>query len=219
MDNTCEAHIMRKPSQLKRLFNIHIYGSNRYQPGNILNKLYNNLVRAINEEIIFPKIILMVIDCDLHKRINGSTNDVHMVITETIEYLFQQIHKLIMDCKTNLPEKATRFKYPTVLWVLPPDHANFNDNTKRNMVATVLQNEALKINEMRYIRLNLWSFTSNELVTETQTGYRFTSRGLARYWSSIDNAAIKWLETHGNGQMNNRRRPKWLKFSKNFNRK
>ena len=110
------------------------------------------------------------------------------------EYLIKTIHKLIMDHKSCMPARATRFKYPTILWILPPGHQNFKDNAKRAKFGQSLEKSVMLFNEMRFMKLKSWDFTDPSLVVQTSTGYRFTSKGLLCYWIAIDDVVKYWVE-------------------------
>ena len=53
----------------------------------------------------------------------------------------------------------------------------------------------MQFNEMRFARLHTWDFNDRDLVIETPAGYRFTAKGLTRYWMAVDNAVQFWMKS------------------------
>ena len=93
-----------------------------------------------------------------------------------IHYLIKMIHRVLMSHKEVLPNKCTKFKYPTVLWIIPPGHQSFNDNHKRAKFAAAIEKSVMQFNEMRFACMKLWQFNNAELAVETPTGYHFTEK-------------------------------------------
>ena len=122
--------------------------------GNVLSRVYNSVVQAIESEILFPKAILIILDNDLLKHApNGSGTEKFLeMVTED---LITSLHVLMETHKKVLPPKAKKFKYPSFLWMVPPTHKSFTDNEKRLVFATVLENTVMKFNEMRFLNFLL----------------------------------------------------------------
>ena len=173
--------------------------------GNILSRVHNNIVTAINEKTLLPKFILMVIDSNLFKR---KPKQMAMAkLGEYTYYLMKTIHETIMSHRSLLSMKSKKFKYPTVLWIIPPSHMSFNDNDQRENLAYHIAKSALRFNEMRYIKLKHWSENDPSLAARSTNGYRYTGKDLARYWHAVDKAVEYWDSTKS--QMNRRPKMKW----------
>ena len=137
-----------------------------------------------------------VINNDILREICFNGFGISRILGICIEYLIKSIHRLLISHKNTLPAKAVRFKYPTILWVLPPGHSNFTDNATRSKLAATIEKSALLYNEMRFLKLWNWDNRDLALVEPTASGYRFTARGLMRYWSAIDAAVQSWDTGH-----------------------
>ena len=197
--NTFHSTVLQNNSlqfYIKETFNIYEFTSDRTNEGNVLNRIFNNIVRGMNQQILLPKIILIVLDNDLMKNIKGKNRVTEKVINETIEYLISDIHQEIKDHRDQLPMKAQKFKYPTVLWMIPPCHANFTNNLRRQQLARALETTVMNHNEMCFMCTRLWDFNNLELVPSTTMGYKFSRRGLIQYWMAIDAAIKYWNSTH-----------------------
>ena len=114
------------------------------------------------------------------------------VLQTCSDYLIKVLHNVLVTHKNSLPTKAQNYRYPSILWVVPPTHRNFNDNKGRKILASVLERSVMKFNEMPFICLKNWDFNNGELVHISTSGYRLTNRGLMRYWISIDEALRSW---------------------------
>ena len=68
---------------MKENYNLIEFSSCRLN-GDILGRLVNNLIRAINQEILLPKFIMAVIDNDLTKNIKYNTSRILGICTEYI---------------------------------------------------------------------------------------------------------------------------------------
>ena len=185
---------------MKEKFNIEEFTSDYLDEGNLFSRIYNNVVKAINIHTKFPKIILIILDSDIvraiRKKVRTKKLDatgIGRLITNCIDCLICDLHRLIFDHKELLPKRAVRFKYPTCIWMIPPGHTNFDDNVIRKKLAETIEKSVLQFNEMRFLRMKAtWDYNEMSLVIPTVTGYRFTSKGLLRYWISIDEAVNAW---------------------------
>ena len=183
---------------LKDNFKVEKFTSSRSQGrGNILNRIHNYLVEVLNQIILLPKIIIIVLDSDLYKNIevkNEEVEDLESIMAFTFEYLIKNVHNEIEKHKMIMPIKARKYRYPSVLWIIPPGHVNFTDR--------IIIKNCMQLKEMRFTKLNNWNHNDLYLITEKPMGgYRFTSRGLCRYWTGIDEAVQAW--EYGNNYKHN----------------
>ena len=109
---------------MKEHYNLKVYGSNRLEGGTSLSRMHNNLVKAIEENVRFPKLIIAVPDSDMIKDIKYNGKGISKIIGKTTDSLIEDCHKIIQDHKANLPQRAVRHKYP-MIWMTPPGHLNF----------------------------------------------------------------------------------------------
>ena len=52
---------------IKEKFNVKDFTSNSMGDGNVLNRIFNNIVEGINSQILFPKVIVIVLNSDIAK--------------------------------------------------------------------------------------------------------------------------------------------------------
>ena len=82
---------------------------------NILSRVRNVLIKAINCEILLPKVIVVIMNNDLMDAIEHYKPGISYVLGRTLEWLINEFHKIITSHKENLPTKCRKFKYPTFL--------------------------------------------------------------------------------------------------------
>ena len=150
---------------------------------NILSRLRNSLVTALNEHKGLPKLIVFVIDDDI---ITSAPTNSEDSITQQYEYILNALFKLIersIDCyKDVLPAKAKREHVPHILWMAPPTHKFFSEsnNEKRCKFANALNNVVLLYTDVTMLRLvKSWNHEDSNLFLKEQ--YRYTSEGLRKY--------------------------------------
>ena len=89
---------------------------------NILSRLRNSLVRAINAQILLPKFILVILDDDIMDAIDHYKTGISYGIGWILEWLINEFHKLVSSHKERLPTKSQKYKYPTFFGVKIPYH-------------------------------------------------------------------------------------------------
>ena len=103
---------------------------------NTISRIHNNLVGAIQEKILLPKFIVMVLNNDIisfifhknHELKRGSESAYERVL----KWLMCQFDRLIKTQKEYLPKKSKKQPLqPMFIWIAPPNHKNFKDNTER----------------------------------------------------------------------------------------
>ena len=83
--------------------------------GNILNRLRNELVRAINEQPLLPRAIVVVLDDDVIDAFNHYIYGFSKSVGRIAERLGNQFHQIVSAHKEKLPSKSRKFKFPTIL--------------------------------------------------------------------------------------------------------
>ena len=125
--------------------------------GNIISKLINLFIEAINEQTLLPKAIIVIIDDDIMDELDHYKNGISLAIGRIIEYLAESLHSIINSHKEALPTKAWKFKFPAILWCLIPQHNVYDqfNEFKRKFNKAVDKTAAL-YREMFTLRLSDW---------------------------------------------------------------
>ena len=155
-------------------------GRNSMAQSNVLGRIQNCLAKAINNQVTFPKAILLVLDCDLIKSANHYTDGFSSLVKDLLFWLATEIHRTIIAHKEKLPTKARRFKYPHVFWVTPVHHVEYSEdeNYYIKKFNTSIFSVVDQFKEMSALMLNTWDSRDHSLLHNSQ----MTAAGLTKYW-------------------------------------
>ena len=135
-------------------------------PGNILNRIVNLLIQAINTHVLLPKAVIIVLDDDMLDELNHYKSGITRSIGEMIEWIFIQIHRIVTAHKEQLPSKSRKFKYPTILWCLIPCHKVYNHYNEYKSIFNKAIIDTVKLfREMSYLELKAWNPDNLEYFT------------------------------------------------------
>ena len=105
-------------------FEILNFTTNKYkssiQP--VLPRIIALLSHAIQKEKYLPKVLIFVLDADIMKQINFPTPCRFNELKFLLNYLIEEVHRVISNYKEYLPIKAKHPFFPHIIWVLPPTH-------------------------------------------------------------------------------------------------
>ena len=80
---------------------------------NVISRVRNAFVEAINKEKLLPKAVLVVLDDDLLKVANHMSSGLSKLIIPWLSWLASELHKLTLAHKEKLPPKARKLKTHT----------------------------------------------------------------------------------------------------------
>ena len=140
--------------------------------------------------MLLPMIILIVMDRDIINIVRQE--EVSYIYGTYLDWLAREMERAIDSHLDRLPLKAKREGYPKFIWMAAPQNINFKDNAKRAKFNKNLQNVVSYHSGMVMMRpVKECNFNDTNLFIGE--AHRFTSEGLARYWSSIDSAIEHWV--------------------------
>ena len=114
--NTVDQMVTNSSSRffMKDNFNVYTFVSSHTEEGTVLSRIYNNVVKAINQYVKLPKFIIIVIDSDISKNtkipkgMGEGSEAFQQALSSNIEYLIKNIHDLIEKHKMALPIKSQK---------------------------------------------------------------------------------------------------------------
>ena len=122
---------------------------------NIIGRLCNAIVNAINKEVLLPKAIILIFENDLLNAVDHYNPRISILCGRLTEWLANNVHKDITSYKEKLPSKSRKFKYPEILWVPLPLHARLNNiNDFRVTFNTSVQGIVTLFREMSLMPLD-----------------------------------------------------------------
>ena len=166
---------------------------------NVIGRVHNNLIDAINSQVLLPKVIVVVIEDDLLNAVDHFKIGASDALGPCIEWMFKEFHRTIAAYKEKLPTKARKFKYPQILWVAPVFHDGFgNGNYYREKHARLIQKLAEDYREMHVLYLPMWNTQDMHLVA----GKKMTANGLSKYWEAVNDSFQSWDKAQMRQAMN-----------------
>ena len=91
----------------------------------------------------------------------------------------------VASFKENLPAKSSRDSYPNFLWIKPPYHDNFENNSERFKFNKALDDACKFHKNVHALELKkVWDSKNSKLYSTSHT--KFTSEGLYKYWEAVD---------------------------------
>ena len=152
---------------------------------NVLTRVLNTVIHALNTQEQLPMLISLVLDNDLIKAIRYEGKDIQEVYKKEITWLTKQIRRAITTKKDYYPSKALLPGQPHLILLQPPCNTNFRDNQNRMAMARAMKQAADEYQETSALGLKqLWDEGDTNLFLRYQN--RYTSTGKARYWDAVD---------------------------------
>ena len=162
--------------------------SNHFKSGirSTLARLRNNMAKAINEFVILPKMVVVVIEDDLIKDFkNCPENQLEKMYERSCKWLMNEFRKMLMTHNDNLPKKGRRNTH--VLWIIPTDHAEYRSKNrlKRQLFGSCMVRQAKMQSRMRALQLKqIWDENNRDFYIKEAR--RYTADGLVAFWQAID---------------------------------
>ena len=152
--------------------------------GNLLSRLCNIVVTALNTKPKIPKYCLIILDEDLMKYLDFCEVRVATMYGEWVDWIVKEIHSLFVDKKAKLPKKAVKDDYPFIYWVALPNHRNLRYYDQRRKFNLCLESVVRLFDNMRVIKLKEFWDDSPSLVIDG----KLSPHALSIYWKSIDSS-------------------------------
>ena len=102
-----------------------------------------------------PKAIIFVLDNDILKYAGSKDFGMSVIYGRLVHYLFSEVNKLLTMRKEMSPLKGLCDGYPQVLWIHPPFHMYFVDNTERAKFGKALDKTVTLYQYMWSLKLTL----------------------------------------------------------------
>ena len=156
---------------------------------NYIARIRNAIAYGMNDQVVLPKAIILIFENNLINEINHKKPGISTLMGRLIEWLANQIHRMIVSHKERLPSKARKFKYPTVLWVLLPDHYDQGEQMQeyRNKFNTCVTDTVSLFREMETLKLDI-----DDCDRSLMTKNKWNARGLTVYYYALNSAFEVW---------------------------
>ena len=169
---------------------------------NIIGRMRNAFIDALNAKDHLPKMIVMVPDSDIIDGTNHPQSGISLILGKILDYLVEEMNRLISARREQLLKKCKKYGQPHIIWIQPPKHVNMRDNENRHKFNECIESLLPHYKDVSYLKLkDRWDYKREQLYMNG----KFTAEGLSSYWESID-SAIKYWETKVAGKNKNQTR-------------
>ena len=177
---------------VKSHFDVTGFFNNNFSSDNpsVISRLSNLMQFAVSQDFHqkihpLPKLIVVVVENNLIQLFKDSGGVSSTSIACLVNHIMTEHERTITSFKENLPAKSIKQDYPHILWICPPEHENFTDNSCRFKFAKCLEEVSRLHPNVSCLTLKkVWDPRNGNLyLKESQ---RFTSDGLDAYWDAID---------------------------------
>ena len=149
------------------------------------------IVNAVNSESFLPRAMIIVLDDDLINYLNINSFGMSVAYGRVLHYLFSEVNRLVAIKKDFLWMKSKKSHYPEIIWVNPPFHRSFRNNTHRNKFSKALDATAAIYSDNWSLKLKcIWTSEGQDLFLADAN--RYTSNGLLTYWMAVDRTIKFW---------------------------
>ena len=108
---------------------------------NTVSRFRNLLVRTLTDRVILPRLLVIVPDDDIINYPNVRDQG-EVAYHRVLHWLLTQYSRIIQSWKEYLPTKAKAMGYPNIVWIKPPTHVHFDNNSERLEFGKSLSNVA-----------------------------------------------------------------------------
>ena len=128
---------------------------------NMLTRIQNTMVGAINKHISLPKYLLVVLDDDIITYLDYKGVGASELLDNWIQWIMSELESLIQKRKDQLPLKAKKEGHPFIYWSMAPTHKNFSSqrNDLRKKMNFCLESILKGKSGMRILKLKEWEFS------------------------------------------------------------
>ena len=172
---------------IRENFDISVFCGSKYcdKNQNTLSRLQITMAKAINDSVVLPEFIVVVIDKDLIEFLKYENSGVSTMYGEWLEWLLKSFNDMIELRKQQLPTKCKPFEGTQTYWLHLPQHKNFESNsyTARSKFNLCLESIVKLYSNMRTIKLKYnWFCNDNISVMHN----RYTAEGKINFWTALD---------------------------------
>ena len=139
-----------------------------------------------------PKIVVVVPEDDLLKTLGedvlAENSELTTAFCKLLNFIMTEFDRCVSTFKENLPAKSVRFSgYPHFLWIQPPSHINFKNNSNHFKFSKALEDVVKLHTNVHTLQLKkVWDPNDPNLYLESG---RFTTEGFKAYWEAVDKTA------------------------------
>ena len=154
---------------------------------NVLSRILNTFITAVNENPVLPKYIVFVLDDEVLSSLEYENFGVSTMYGMMLEWLVKNVNSTVQDIKQKLPNKAKREHFPQIYWTPALTHKRFfKGNVLQNKFNLRLESIVKLYPTMRVLKFkHTWCFEDDNLMHQNGT---LSATGKGAYWAAVDQA-------------------------------
>ena len=198
MSRSFDQHFMQPDEDefyTRENYDVFGFHTNQYMSNNpsMVSRIINQLEKAITEQVLLPKWLVIVLDDDLIKSVKYDKYGISDAYGRIINHIMVEHGRHIKSQKDYLPKKSKRPGIPGVIWIEAPNHMNFHNNDMREKFNKSMNSMAAFHDGYNVLQLKkIWEETNSNLYLDEYR--RYTATGLAKSWLAVDHT-IKYADT------------------------
>ena len=165
---------------------------------NLISRIRNVLVSALNQQDMAPKLIIFTLDDDMIKFLDYEKYGASIALGKIMDSLIENINDILKCRKEQLPKKATQNTH--VIWIGAPLHQDFSDieNTLRVKLNACMESIIKQFPNMSFLQPRKGWLVDNHRMMKNDS---YTVEGARIYWRAVDAAIKFWLFKKNNQQV------------------
>ena len=177
---------------MKREFDVKWFAGNTlHNNHSTLARICNQLCEAVEKHQLFPKLVIIIPDTDILQSIKVTGYGISEALRHLVHWMATEFNKIVEIHKDRLTNKSKKKNYPSFMWIPPPLHANFEDNTLRNKFAKSIKSSLhIQPHHMMLKLLKVWNYEDTSLAKAN----RYTLPSYKAFWKSLDSATEFWMK-------------------------
>ena len=175
-----------KDFYIRRNYKVKFFTDNSLSLVNsITGRIRNTLVKAIKENPLLPRIIVVMLDDNM---VADITLHYSYIFGALFHWLVMEIDRVVESHKDYLLVKGRKQDYPSFIWISPPQNVNFQNNGIQQKMDKVMKNTLEKLKGHIMLRLKkVWKYEDHFYFDQF-----YTKKGMTHYWKSVDSTTQFW---------------------------
>ena len=173
-------------------YQMHAYATDEFSTfeTSAASRIRNNFVAALNGAKRTPKVVCIVPENDVARNIKLGNAEItekllYKVFNKISKWLVREFARLLEAYLEVVPVKSKTKQGPILVWILPTQHKNYQDNWERHIFARCLSTAVKGKRNMISLELKqLWDeYDGNIFLKESR---RYSDIGYKTFWLAVD---------------------------------
>ena len=175
---------------LREHFGVLAFHNDQHLDTNLISRIRNVLVSALNKHSKLPKLVVIVLDNDMIKFVDHEKYGASIALGKIMDVVVESLDSVIKTRKDQIAKNAYRDQEPHFIWMGAPIHQDFNDNSLRVKFNTCMESIIKQFKNMSFLMPRKgWEIDNHKIVKNES----FTVDGSKMYWKAVECAIKFWM--------------------------